>query len=232
MKNTYDAVVIGTGFGGAVASCRLSQAGLSVGVFERGRRYDKADASGEFPFPRDFTNVENGWLYDKQQGLFDVKPVEEVFVFECAGYGGGSLIYANVHIRPVPDVFASGWPKGYSREELDPYYDLVAYMLDIAPITNRPRDMPPKTKLFAGAVERLGRSKQFYYPNIAVDLSDSKDGPHTNKFGVTQQGCRNCGECDIGCRYRSKNTLDLNYLALAEQSGAKVSAQCLSLIHI
>ncbi|HEX4446649.1 MAG TPA: GMC family oxidoreductase [Polyangiaceae bacterium] len=226
MKNTYDAVVIGTGFGGAVASCRLTQAGLSVGVFERGRRYDNPDAQGEFPFPRDFTNIESGWLYDDKQGLYDVKPIEEVFVFECAGYGGGSLIYANVHIRPVPDVFAAGWPAGYSRATLDPYYDLVAYMLDIAPITSRPNDIPPKTKLMAGSMERLGRSKQLYYPNIAVDLADAGAGPHKNKFGVTQQGCRNCGECDVGCRYRAKNTLDLNYLAVAERGGAEVSPQC------
>jgi cholesterol oxidase len=196
-----------------------------VAVLERGRRYDKPDAQGTFPYPRDFNHVERGWLWAKDQGLFDVKPVEEVFVFESAGYGGGSLIYANVHLRPVPDVFASGWPAGYSREELDPYYDLVAYMLDIAPITTRPNDVPPKTKLMAGAMERLGRSRQFYYPNIAVDLADADDGPHKNKFGVTQQGCRNCGECDIGCRYRAKNTLDLNYLAVAEQNGADVSTR-------
>ncbi len=226
MKNTYDAIVIGTGFGGAVSSCRLSQAGLTVAVLERGRRYDKPGAGGELPFPRDFTDIEKGWLYAHEQGLFDVKPVEEVFVFECAGYGGGSLIYANVHCRPVPDVFSSGWPAGYSRDELDPYYDLVGYMLDIAPITTRPNDLPPKTRLMASAFERLGRSKQFYYPNLAVDLSDASAGAHENKFGVTQWGCRNCGECDIGCRYRSKNTLDLNYLAVAEKHGAEVRPQC------
>lgn len=227
MKNTYDAVVIGTGFGGAVASCRLSQAGFSVGVFERGRRYDKREgASDEFPFPRDFTNLERGWLYARDQGLFDVKPIEEVFVVDCAGYGGGSLIYANVHLRPVPDVFAKGWPAGYSREELDPYYDLVAYMLDIKPITSRPNDQPFKTSLMASVMDRLGRKDQFYYPNIAVDLSDPKAGRHENKFGVLQQGCSNCGECDIGCRFASKNTLDLNYLAVAEKLGAEVATRC------
>jgi cholesterol oxidase len=226
MRTTCDAVVIGTGFGGAVTSCRLAQAGLTVRVLERGRRYDKPNAKGELPFPRDFTDVAKGWLYAHDQGLFDVKPVEEVLIVESAAYGGGSLIYANVHLRPVPDVFAKGWPEGYSREELDPYYDLVAFMLDVAPITSRPNDLPPKTKLMADAAERLGRQDQFYYPNIAVDLRDANEGHHQNKFGVTQQGCRNCGECDIGCRFAAKNTLDLNYLAVAEQKGAEVSTQC------
>ncbi|MCL2450734.1 MAG: GMC family oxidoreductase N-terminal domain-containing protein, partial [Polyangiaceae bacterium] len=227
MGDTYDAVVIGTGFGGAVASCRLSQAGLRVRVFERGRRYDKgAGPNKEFPFPRDFQNIENGWLFEHEQGLFDIKPIEEVFIVESAGYGGGSLIYANVHLRPVPDLFERGWPAGYSREALDPYYDLVAYMLDIVPITNRPNDQPPKTRVMASVMEKLRRKDQLYYPNIAVDLAEASAGPHANKFGVMQQGCRNCGECDIGCRYASKNTLDLNYLAVAESKGAEVSTQC------
>jgi cholesterol oxidase len=227
MTDAYDAVTIGTGFGGAVAACRLSQAGLRVRVLERGRRYDKRVGPDQvFPFPRDFTNVENGWLYAHDQGLFDVKPIEEMFIVESAGYGGGSLIYANVHLRPIDDVFNEGWPTGYSRPELDPYYDLVAYMLDIVPITSRPDDQPFKTKLMQSVMQKLGRGAQFYYPNIAVDLADEKAGPHANKFGVMQQGCRNCGECDIGCRFGSKNTLDLNYLAIAEAKGAEVSTQC------
>src|SRR5262249_42629427 len=34
---------------------------------------------------------------------------------------------------------------------------------------------------------------------------------------VHQAPCRHCGECDIGCRFNAKNTLDLNYLAVARQ---------------
>ena len=72
MNGTYDAVVVGTGFGGSVASCRLVQAGLRVGVLERGRRYD-----GPTPtYPRDFEHVERGWLWAHEQGLFDVKPIQ------------------------------------------------------------------------------------------------------------------------------------------------------------
>lgn len=216
---TYDAIVIGTGFGGAVASCRLAQAKLRVCILERGRRYDGPNA-----FPRDFGNVANGWLWAHNQGLFDVKPIEEMFVVESAGYGGGSLIYANVHLRPVPDVFASGWPRGYDREALDPYYDLVAYMLDIRPITDAAAGLPPKAKWMKTAAEKLGRGEQFYYPNLAVDLGPAGKS-HQNKHGVEQAGCTYCGECDIGCNARAKNTLDLNYLALAERAGAEVRTQ-------
>jgi choline dehydrogenase-like flavoprotein len=102
-------------------------------VIERGRRYPKGS------FPRDFGNLTKGWLWHEGDGLFELKPINEMLVVQGAGYGGGSLIYANVHLRAPADVFAAGWPTGYSRAALDPYYDLVAYMLDIAPITTRPR---------------------------------------------------------------------------------------------
>ena len=123
MAPTYDALVIGTGFGGAVAACRLAQAGLSVRVLERGLRYPKGG------FPRDWDNPLNGWLWKHGQGLFDVKLMQGMSIVQAAGYGGGSLIYANVHLRPPAETFATDWPEGYSREALDPYFDLVAHML-------------------------------------------------------------------------------------------------------
>ncbi len=214
-----DAVVIGTGFGGAVSACRLAQAGLTVRILERGRRYDKGG------FPRDFTNPKNGWLWEHGQGLYDVKPFNQMTVVQGAGYGGGSLIYANVHLRPVPAVFESGWPTGYDRTLLDPYYDLVGYMLDIKPITASPQGLPPKTRLMRAVAERTGRLDQFCYPNVAIDFS-APGRAVRNKHDVPQEGCNYCGECDIGCNVHAKNTLDLNYLAIAERRGAQVSTQC------
>jgi len=93
MRTSYEAVVIGSGFGGSVAACRLAQAGRSVVVLERGRRYDTN------PFPRDWNNPADGWLWPIRQGLFDLKHFSQMMVIEAAGLGGGSLIYANVQLR-------------------------------------------------------------------------------------------------------------------------------------
>jgi cholesterol oxidase len=49
---------------------------------------------------------------------------------------------------------------------------------------------------------------------------------HQNKFGVTQRGCTSCGECCIGCNVHAKNTLDLNYLAIAGAKGANIATLC------
>jgi cholesterol oxidase len=220
MRSSYDAVVIGSGFGGAVAGCRLAQAKLNVAILERGRRYGRGE------FPRDWNNPASGWMWATGGGLFDVRPFGEMTVVQGAGWGGGSLIYANVHLRAPADLFQSGWPAGYSRAALDPYYDLVAYMLDIAPITASSHlGVPPKAAWMKQVAGRLGREAQFCYPNIAVDFS-TPGVAHRNKFGVEQSGCTYCGECDIGCNVLAKNTLDLNYLAVAEQHGADVAPLC------
>jgi cholesterol oxidase len=217
IRPSYDAVVIGTGFGGAVAACRLAQAGLSVAVLERGRRYDHN------PFPRNWNNPYDGWLWSSDQGLFDVKLCQEMTVVQAAGLGGGSLVYANVQMRAPAAVFERGWPGSYNRAALDPYYDLVAYMLDINPIPKT--NLPTKSRVMEDAARTLGRSEQFCFPNIAVDF-----GPpgfeHLNKFGVTQRGCVSCGECCIGCNFHAKNTLDLNYLAIAGSRGANIATLC------
>jgi cholesterol oxidase len=210
-------VVIGTGFGGAVTACRLAQAGLEPIVLERGHRYR---AGG---FPRDTTRLD-GWLWEVDGGLFDIRPGGDVMVIQAAGYGGGSLVYANVAYRPPDDVFdADSWLRddGFCRAGLDPYYDLVASMLSVTPIDEgQPHGVPPKTLLMEKASAGLGRSEQTFRPNLAVDFGPA--APHVNRFGRQQGGCVHCAECDIGCNVLAKNTLDLNYLAVAEDQGAVV----------
>ncbi|MFO0577944.1 MAG: GMC family oxidoreductase [Polyangia bacterium] len=217
----FDAVIIGSGFGGSVAACRLAQAGQRVLILERGQRYPQGS------FPRSFKE-RSRWLYtEHEQGLVDVKPlVTEMIALQAAGYGGGSLLYNNVHIRAAPQLFSRGWPAGYDRASLDPYYDLVGYMLDITPISEtQPLGLPQRTQAFRQAAESLGREAQFFLPNLAVNFS-APGVQSRNKFGVEQQGCTHCGECIVGCNRHAKNTLDLNYLAVAEQHGAVVRTRC------
>lgn len=218
----FDAIVIGSGFGGAVAACRLAQAGLRVCILERGQRYPMGS------FPRDLAERERWLCSEHTSGLIDAKPLRtEMIALQASGYGGGSLLYNNVQMRAPHSAFASGWPAGWDRDALDPYYDLVGYMLDVRPISAvHPQGLPPRTAAMAKAAAALGRHDQYFLPNLAVDFS-APGVTHKNKFGVDQQGCTHCGECFVGCNVHAKNTLDLNYLALAERAGAvvKVGAQ-------
>ncbi len=222
MVPQFDAIVIGTGFGGAVAACRLVQAGFHICVLERGRRYEKDDfprltapGAGEVP---DLSRL----FWTAGHGLWELRDLNGIDIGQAAGYGGGSLIYANVHLRAPEHIFQSGWPVGYSRRALDGYYDLAAYMLQLAPIDDHqfPED-PPKTAVMQEVATALGRQGEFFHPPLAVHFDGPKNPQRPNGEGPrrrTQEGCQACGNCDIGCEFRAKNTLDFNYLAIAEDA--------------
>jgi cholesterol oxidase len=213
-KHRYRAAVVGSGFGGAVAACRLAQAGIDIAVLERGRRYPPGS------FPRHVVG-DDALLWHRGAGVYDIRPLNDMLVVQAAGYGGGSLVYANVNFRPPADLFEDGWPAPYSRHVLDPYYDLVAHMLDVRPVATSP--IPTKTQVMADAARRLGRSRQTFRPNLAVTFGDPAAPPGPNRFGAPQAACTGCGECIVGCNVGAKNTLDLTYLFAAERHGAEVA---------
>src|SRR5688500_19208528 len=102
-REAFDAIVIGTGFGGAVTACRLVEAGFNVCVLERGRRYMAADFP-TYPVQALFGSTEHGektftpapdfsrWLWTRDDGIYDVRDLDHVVAVQAAGYGGGALI--------------------------------------------------------------------------------------------------------------------------------------------
>ena len=210
-----DAIVVGSGFGGAVAAARLAQAGFSVIVLERGRRWRPGD------FPR-AARLDDGWLWNVDQGLYDVRWLGGMLAAQAAGWGGGSLAYANVFTRPFDGALPGRWPGHLRRRELDPYYDLAAHMLGVAPAGDDPGTgaPPARTALvedLMGASDRPGATTR---PKLAVTFGDP-DTWRTNRYGAAQRGCAFVGECVIGCNHGAKNSLDLTYLAAAEIAGAR-----------
>lgn len=212
MKDIYDVVVIGSGFGGAINACRLAQAGRSVCILERGKRWGKKD------FPRTTGQVARSFWNYKDLGLLDYRTFENIDILQASGVGGGSLVYFNVHLRTPEEIFKNPrWPKGVKRDILNPFYDKARDMLEAVPLTP-PADlvMPQRTEAFFAAAERAGRKSELM--EICVYTGPEK----TNRQGIVQDGCVYCGNCMLGCHVHAKNTLDLNYIPLAEQNGAEV----------
>lgn len=213
----FDAIVVGTGFGGAVTACRLAEAGYDVLVLERGRRYEKHDFPtypSESLFSSD-TDTDRAvaavpdfsrWLWNRDYGIYDVKDLDGVVSVQAAGYGGGSLIYANVHLRPPRSIFEETWPEEYRNGALEHYFDLAAYMLRVAPV---PQRLAKTLQLQRAATALNGSDAHWFRTPLAVNF----DGP---------DGCDMRGRCWAGCDRRAKNTLDLNYLARAERAGADI----------
>lgn len=211
MARSYDAVVIGSGFGGGIAACRLAEAGKRVCVLERGRRFAAED------FPSEPTQAPEMLWHESlnPEGLFDVRMMRDVSVITAAGVGGGSLVYANVQLRAPADVFDRDWPAVLDRQALDPWYDRTEEALQPR---STPADPPlPKVRAFAAAGRHVGKEAEPL--PIAVHFGEAREHPFS---GVRQEGCQNLGRCDIGCPIHAKNTVDITYVARAEAHGAEV----------
>ena len=238
MEERFDAVVVGSGFGGSVMTYRLAEAGQRVLLLERGRPYPPGS------FPRSPYQMRTNF-WDPTQGLFglfDFWSFVGLDVLVSSGLGGGSLIYANVLLRKderwfVKEDLAGGgfeyWP--ITREDLDPHYDRVEAMLKPQryPVEHEPYSGTPKTNAFKAAAEQLGH--EWFHPNLAVTFANDGEAPvpgepikeeHPNLHGRTRYTCRLVGECDIGCNYGSKNTLDYTYLSEAQRLGAEIRTRC------
>ena len=209
MDAAYDAIVVGSGFGGGIAACRLAEAGQRVVVLERGRRFAPED------FPATPADAPGAFWHPSlnPHGLFDLRLMKDLSVMTAAGVGGGSLIYANVQLRTPADVFLKGWPVAIDRDVLDPYYDRTEEAL-------LPTEVPeelPKMRAFAAAGRQVG--KQARRLPLAVNFEGDREHPFSH---VHQQKCENLGRCDIGCPIHAKNTVDITYVARAERFGAEV----------
>jgi cholesterol oxidase len=209
MDATYDAIVVGSGFGGGIAACRLAEAGQRVAVLERGRRFAPED------FPATPEQAPSAFWHPtlNPHGLFDLRLMRDLSVLTAAGVGGGSLVYANVQLRTPADVFLEGWPEAIDRDALDPYYDRTEEAL--LPMQT-PEELP-KMQAFAAAGRRVGKQAQRL--PLAVNFDGDREHPFS---GIHQQKCQNLGRCDIGCPIHAKNTVDITYVARAERFGAEV----------
>ena len=234
----FDAIVIGSGFGGSVTAYRLAEAGLSVCVLERGKAYPPGE------FPRSPHRMKNN-IWDPSEGLhgmFNIWSFSGLGAIVCSGLGGGSLIYANVMIRKderwfVKEDLKDGgfeyWP--VTRDDLDPHYDRVEKMLGAQryPFDRHPYKETRKTQEFQAAANRLGLERSL--PKLAITFGNEGEDPvpgepikeaHPNLHGHRRYTCRLVGECDIGCNFGSKNTLDYNYLSEAKRLGVDIRMLC------
>ncbi|MCS6898672.1 MAG: GMC oxidoreductase [Myxococcales bacterium] len=215
----WDFVIIGSGFGGSVSALRLTEKGYRVLVIEKGRRFRKED------FPRSNWDVRR-WLWKPElgfRGIFQMSFFEHVTVLHGVGVGGGSLVYANTLPLPKDDFFQKGSWAGLAdwKNELSRHYATARAMLGAAP---NPR-LTRGDRILKEIAEDIGRSEHWEPTHVAVFFGEPNKevpDPYFGGEGPPRVGCNFCGACMTGCRVGAKNTLDQNYLYLAERRGARI----------
>ena len=218
LQASYDVVVIGSGYGGAVMAARLAP-GRSLAILERGSEWQPADFPGTLADA--LGQLRSGAA---PLGLYDYRIGTTMDVFSGSGLGGTSLVNANVVVPADRDVFDT-WPAAIRQDVaqglLDGWEARVRAML----AADQVGDVDALRKHWfhrstTDARQRQGVATTFAPLPIAVNLR--RHAGVANAQGVVQALCSHCGDCVSGCRVGAKNTLDVNYLPLARAAGAQI----------
>ena len=209
LQSTYDVVVVGSGYGGAVVAARLAESGLTVCVLERGREHRPGDfAETTYGFLRAASAHLPSVSVGRDDALFRFHFGAHMGALTGVGVGGTSLINAGVLLRPS-SLRALG--AAVPRDALEAGYAAASAML-------RPAVVPPEHAFDRDdALSRRGVTRFERVP-LAITYAPT----HTE--GVERGACTHCGNCITGCNVGAKGTLDANYLPRAVRHGAALFA--------
>ncbi|GFH39255.1 FAD-dependent oxidoreductase [Streptomyces pacificus] len=192
-----DVLVIGSGFGGAIAAYHLAAGGAKVTVLERGPWLKSDEFEHDYKLGSSYTRI------------FDFVVGDGMSVLGGNCVGGGSVVYFAAMPRAPRFVFDRHgsigrrmWPKSVSRETLDPWYDRIEESLSVG--KQDWADASYAGGLWAAACNHAGRTAN----PLAAAVDNSK--------------CVNCNFMMAGCRFEAKQSLTVNYLPGALAHGAEI----------
>src|SRR5688572_16008922 len=227
-----DAVVIGTGAGGAPLISRLAKAGLKVVALEAGKYWDPV---------REFATDEREqaklfWNYERLSAGED--PLSFGRNNSGMGVGGSTIHYTAYTPRPQPDDFkinrefgiGKDWPVNY--EDLEPYYDELEIFLGISgptpypwgPVRKVSYPLPPLPLNGAALLMQRGCCSLGIKTSPAANAALS--APYFQKHVGWRKACTNRGFCQAGCSTGAKASTDVTFIPLATHYGAEIRSEC------
>ncbi len=192
-----DVLVVGSGFGGAIAAYHLAAGGADVTVLERGPWLEGKDFQHDYQLGSSFTRI------------FDFVVGNGMAILGGNCVGGGSNVYFASMPRAPRFVFERHgsigrrmWPAAIDRDALDPWYDRVVEAMPV--VTQDWNDVTYAGGLWAAACNHSGRTANPL--PVAVEVGK----------------CVNCNFMMAGCRFDAKRSLNFNYLPAAQAHGATI----------
>ena len=225
MSRDKKVVIIGSGFGGSVAALRYAEAGYDVTVLERGGWIS-----------RDTFEADDDMLWIPDSGRYGMNDLQlrgrNIIPWLGTGVGGGSHVYAATIKRRD---FFDDFPGGITYQEMAPYYSTGEEMMEAVKYPQRePYNELQSYKIFRKAEALMMRD----HPDIVEDHGDillgvafapdenSVGKSFTNKYGAEQRYADPEEQKLLGGDIGVKNSLDKNYLHLAQKHGATIRPFC------
>ncbi len=230
-SDIVDAVVIGTGAGGAPLLARLAQAGLRVVALEAGRNWDPED------FPADEVAADGIYWLDERLSGGDLP---QAFGANNSGTGvGGSTLHWGAFC-PRPDArdlrlrgltgLGEDWP--LDHRELLPFIEEVEAFVGVSGPTPYPWDPARRYPLPPVPRNAPAQAMQRGCAALGLRCTDAPaavvSAPFDQRGGGTRRPCINCGYCHQGCRIGAKTSMDVTYLPLAVAHGAEIRPLCMA----
>lgn len=219
MGHDVDVAIVGSGFGGSATALRLTEKGYRVRVVEAGKRWTPETLPTTSWSLRDY-------LWFPRLGLTGIQRftlLKDVMVAHGVAVGGGSVVYANTLYEPLPGYFEDpAWAHLTDwREETAPFYDQAKRMLGVTQVPFA----TSADRILADVADELGVGDTHHPTDVGVWFGSpgvTVEDPYFGGAGPERTGCIRCGDCMVGCKHGAKNSLDANYLHLAEGAGAEV----------
>lgn len=223
-----DVIIIGSGFGGAVTALRLSQKGIPALMIEQGRRWDQPLAPGERRFSKNlYPDGRAAWLsnktviplgpplpINKTTGVLQARELAGKTVLNGAAYGGGSIVYGGILVKPEKKAYDLVFPKEIPYEELDRHFETVSSKLKRSSIPEDvlEADCYKHVRVARDQAEKAGLAWELITTGTDWDIvRDELAGKIPGS--ITQ------GEAVYGVNSGAKATLDNSYLKEAEATG-------------